>query len=134
MLKRNVKCFGIIVFLALFGICFIGCNISGYKVEYYKISWETYNSRDSYPTADESLNFVKNAAGTESLGNYWCGGKSSEGLRDFFNEKCGYVSNMDDILSSIEQDQTHGVWYSPGLLSTGPNYCQYFYITNENFR
>ena len=130
-MKKLFKPFASLVLLALFGLAFISCGMRGYSAECYIISSSTYSNRPSDATPEEALSYVKNASGTSSNGKHWCNNDS--GLRDYFSEKCGYLSNMDSIISEINQKDVSAFWYAPGILSTKTDYL-FFYVENNKLK
>jgi uncharacterized lipoprotein YehR (DUF1307 family) len=130
-MKNFSKLFGIIAFVAVIVFSMVGCNMedTGYQVEYYIITSSTYNNRPSNATHAETLNYVKNSSGVGKKSTYWC--SNEQGLRDFFTEKLGYISNLDSMIQQINQQEVSAWWHIPGLLSTSRDYW-FFYIENRN--
>ena len=130
-MKKLFKLLVSLVLLALVGFSFVGCGMRGYSIACYIISSSTYSNRPVDASPEEELSYVKNASGTSSDGKHWCNNDS--GLRDYFSEKCGSLSNMDSIISDINQNEVSAFWYAPGILAINKNYL-FFYVENNNFK
>ena len=129
-MKKITRILGIFAVVAGLAISLIGCNMNenGYKIEYYVITPSIYNNRPSGMTPEEALEYVKNL--TSGKHTYWC--NSETYLREFFTEKLGYISNLDEIIDYINNNSTSALWYKPGLLSTIDD-CYFFYVSNNEF-
>lgn len=133
-MKKFWKVFGITVFFWVIGMYFIGCdmNSTGYKVEYYSITYATYMKSETFSSNEEALEYVKKASGTGDRHTYWCGGKRAERLRSFFKDK-GHFSDdfIDKIVQGIDENETFAVWSAPDLFVFDD--CRFFYIKNNNY-
>ncbi|MBP3562336.1 MAG: hypothetical protein J6J67_07545 [Treponema sp.] len=129
-MKKFTRFLGILAVIVGLGFSLSSCNmdITGYKVEYYVITPSIYNNRPSDVTPEEALDYVKNL--TSGKHTYWCGSENE--LREFFTEKIGYISNLDEVIDDINNNSTSVRWYKPGLLSTVDDYY-FFYVKNNEF-
>ena len=128
-MKAIIKRLSIIALLLGISLIFAGCDMDhqGCKVTFFEITDEIYYGLDNYSDPDEKLAYVKAATKTKG-GTYWC--DSPEGLRDFLNEKCGYLSNMNAIIQEVSQNRIVTKRYRPGILSTVDK-LYFFYIKNN---
>jgi uncharacterized lipoprotein YehR (DUF1307 family) len=129
-MKNFSKLFGIIALVAVIVFSMAGCDMNtGYQIEYYIITSSTYNNRPSDATHAEKLSYIKNSSGVGKKSTYQC--SDEKGLRDFFTEKLGYLSDLDSVIQQINQQEVSTFWYSPGLFSISSDYW-FFYIENRN--
>lgn len=121
---------GIIAIMMVLGFLLVGCNMdkSGYKVTWFLIDSDIYYNRPDYVTPEESLAYVENLTSQHSV--YWT--SSATGVGDFLTEKCGNISNLDDVIETITLNDSSAFYYAPGILSTVQDYY-FFYIKNNNF-
>lgn len=126
-MKKLIKHLGI--FTVIVGIVFflVGCNMSGYRVQWFKINSSIYADRPSNATADEHLQYIEVSTSQNNV--YFA--SDEDGLREFFTEKCGYLSNLDDVMQQITEKKVSIFYYAPGILSTVEDYY-FFYVENNN--
>lgn len=126
-MKKLIKHLGI--FTVIVGIVFflVGCNMSGYKVHWFEINSSIYADRPSNATAEEHLQYID---GSTSQNNVYFT-SDEEGLREFFTEKCGYLSKLDKVIQQITEEKVSYFYYVPGLLAVVDKYY-FFYVENNN--
>ena len=111
-MKVFIKYLSIIVFLL--GISLVSCDMdhSGYKVTYFTITYEIYDALADIDDPDEALAYVKTATKKDG-GTYWC--QSPGLLRDFFYEKCGYNTNVDEVIQEVKENRIVARRFRPGI-------------------
>lgn len=132
-MKKFTRFLGIIAVIVGLGFSLSSCNMdeTGYKIQYYVITPSIYNNRPSGVTPEEALDYVKNSAQRGKRGSFWS--KNENRVREFFTEKLGYISNLDEVIDDINNNSTSVRWYKPGLLSTVDDYY-FFYVKNNEFK
>ena len=130
-MKNTIKIFGIIAFIALIGFSMIGCDMenTGFQLEWYKITSETYNNRPTGVSAGEQLSYVKNSTGTGSKNTFWSSNYNQ--LEEKLLEVSGALSISSELKAAIQGNYETTAYSSPGLWNIFSDYW-FFYIENNN--
>ncbi|MBQ1198247.1 MAG: hypothetical protein IIX47_06600 [Spirochaetaceae bacterium] len=129
MKKLSIR-LGIIAIMMVLGFLLVGCNMdkSGFKVTWFLIDSEIYYNRPSGVTAEENLEYVDTLCSQNNV--YWT--SSLDGVGEFLTEKCGNISNLDEIKEIIVSNESSSFYYKPGIVSSVQDYY-FFYVKNNNF-